>query len=708
MNWIRTIALGAMGGGLLLMALVVLMASGGSAAYAGVFHGTPDPNATPDITADDHSHDHDLTYYADIEPIFVANCAGCHMPDGIGYASWALDDVAATTDQRTAEYLAFVTGIEYMPPWPPSDESVEFLHERTLTDDEIAMIAAWAESGAPRGDIDDRPALTVETNVPTVREDVVLTMDEPYTPDASLDDDYRCFLLDTSSFEGDQYLTGFSVEPGADTIVHHVIVYQLDGSTREAAVEMDAATPGPGWQCYGGPGLPMRGGGASIQDAFDPSAIMSALEQQGIDAMSLLSEMQAAGVIGSGNVAGVFEYMSDYGVDLSQLMADMDIDYNRLQAETLGLSGLLAGWVPGAVPTLALPNTGRFVPQDTVLVMQVHYNLSAGIEPDQTSLVMQLEPYSEDIVPVSGSTFVAPVEIPCPEGVEGEACSRDEALSRVNMPASDALLLLCGQDLETYADNTADNAYGYCDYTLPYDGWMVEVGSHMHELGQQTRVTINPETPDALTVIDIPDWDFHWQGVYTIAQPIPLEAGDVLRLECWWDNSDGDRYVVWGEGTADEMCFNNMSFIWNPIGALSIEDFTSPAPTMDHMTDDHSHADGSVHDHDTPYELSETVPAPTVDLVVVPDAMSGYNIQIATTNFAFAPQAVNLDPIDGEGHAHIYVDGEKVARVYGEWYHLDGLPSGEHTITVTLNANNHQPLAVNGAMLSDSVTISVP
>jgi len=64
-----------------------------------------------------------------------------------------------------------------------------------------------------------------------------------------------------------------------------------------------------------------------------------------------------------------------------------------------------------------------------------------------------------------------------------------------------------------------------------------------------------------------------------------------------------------------------------------------------------------------------------------------------------------MEPMAGEGHAHLYVDGVKVARIYGEWYHLETLPDDAQMISVGLYANNHQPLAVDGVEITDTVMI---
>lgn len=116
-------------------------------------------------------------------------------------------------------------------------------------------------------------------------------------------------------------------------------------------------------------------------------------------------------------------------------------------------------------------------------------------------------------------------------------------------------------------------------------------------------------------------------------------------------------------------------------------------------------ADG--HSHDMAFEASN--PVPTVQLEVVEDAKSGFNVHVETTDFIFAPEKVNdTETESGEGHAHIYVDGVKVARLYGPWYHLDvDLDSGEHEVRVALNANDHRPYASADAPIGAKATIVV-
>lgn len=123
---------------------------------------------------------------------------------------------------------------------------------------------------------------------------------------------------------------------------------------------------------------------------------------------------------------------------------------------------------------------------------------------------------------------------------------------------------------------------------------------------------------------------------------------------------------------------------------------------------DHKMAAGSSHGHHEMVEVPAGAAAPTVDFTVHEDPKSGYNIEITTTNFRFAPQNASTAHVFGEGHAHIYVDGKKINRVYGNWYYLADIGGeGEHEIRVELSANNHSTYAQNGEMIDVTKTVTV-
>jgi len=108
-------------------------------------------------------------------------------------------------------------------------------------------------------------------------------------------------------------------------------------------------------------------------------------------------------------------------------------------------------------------------------------------------------------------------------------------------------------------------------------------------------------------------------------------------------------------------------------------------------------------------ETSTQLPIPSVTHLVFPDIMGGYNVQILTRNFEFTPASINLEPKNNTGHAHIYVNDVKVARVYSNWFHIpqETLNSGENFVRVTLNANNHSEWSNNGTVLDSTVRVEV-
>lgn len=111
-----------------------------------------------------------------------------------------------------------------------------------------------------------------------------------------------------------------------------------------------------------------------------------------------------------------------------------------------------------------------------------------------------------------------------------------------------------------------------------------------------------------------------------------------------------------------------------------------------------------VHDHSKLLDLP-TVDAPTVGLQVLADPASGWNLHVTTTNFKFSPRNASTEHVLGEGHAHIYIDGKKLGRLYGNWYHVPMLPEGVSEVRVGLFSNDHKRLSVSGQTVEDKVSV---
>ncbi len=123
---------------------------------------------------------------------------------------------------------------------------------------------------------------------------------------------------------------------------------------------------------------------------------------------------------------------------------------------------------------------------------------------------------------------------------------------------------------------------------------------------------------------------------------------------------------------------------------------------MDANTDHHRGAD-----HTLVRDIPDGVAVPTLALDVTKDPLEGWNVNLAVTDFRFAPEKVSTVPTPGEGHAHVYVDGQKVGRVYGSWFHVSGLALGEHHLTVELSDNDHAALAMSGDIIDASARLVV-
>jgi len=91
----------------------------------------------------------------------------------------------------------------------------------------------------------------------------------------------------------------------------------------------------------------------------------------------------------------------------------------------------------------------------------------------------------------------------------------------------------------------------------------------------------------------------------------------------------------------------------------------------------------------------ESVIPKIVALEVLEDKMSGYNISFETEHFLFTPENVNTKHQAGQGHAHIYINGKKYARIYANQFHIPKLGTAIQEIRVTLNANNHETLSLD-------------
>lgn len=347
-------------------------------------------------------------------------------------------------------------------------------------------------------------ALTVPLRGQGDAPELWVTMPEPYMPNVALKDDYRCFLIDLG-LESDVFVTRVEVVAQRRELVHHAILFMASPGEVAQAQGLDRGDSGPGWTCFGGAGT--SGGGGT-------------------------------------------------------------------------LAGALATWVPGVSQTVFPEGTGKRVRAGTQLVLQLHYNLfgATQVQADQSGVRLTLAPPDSSVRQLREILIFAPVEVRCPGPYPKDTthpCHRQHALAQLQNPnLANALHAACGTTPNQYIER--DIGFGdaqdtSCDVIVRQAGQALGASNHMHLRGKSIKVELNPGTLGARVLLWNPNWNFNFQQGVWFEQPIPLTPGDVLRVTCVYDNSgpipspDGQplapRYLVWGEGTTDEMCLGGVTWV---------------------------------------------------------------------------------------------------------------------------------------------------
>jgi len=122
--------------------------------------------------------------------------------------------------------------------------------------------------------------------------------------------------------------------------------------------------------------------------------------------------------------------------------------------------------------------------------------------------------------------------------------------------------------------------------------------------------------------------------------------------------------------------------------------------------------------------LPITVPTdalkPKLSLSIEKDAMSGYNLTLNHKNYQFVMPPLNATMMElmkpyvdektntVEGHAHLYVNGTKIQRVYGKYLHLPEslFTQGTNSISITLNNNGHMTWNVDEKQIVSTIYVN--
>ncbi len=228
--------------------------------------------------------------------------------------------------------------------------------------------------------------------------------------------------------------------------------------------------------------------------------------------------------------AEIVHHMIAYSApaDSADELADLEGEDDRPGYECFGGPRVsdamwLSAWAPGEVPTRFEDGHGIRLEEDDKIVVQMHYNMVNDPEGvDRTELDLYFLDDDED-----------PTE-----------------LTMVPLPATDLHLEAGDPEAEAYVEGPE----------IPLPITVHGIFPHMHLLG--TEIRVNAKTNDGdVCLIDVPSWDFDWQGFYMYEEPIELAAPSTVEMTCVYDNSADNQApgrtpqdVYWGDGTYDEMC----------------------------------------------------------------------------------------------------------------------------------------------------------
>ena len=334
---------------------------------------------------------------------------------------------------------------------------------------------------------------------PIVAQDLVLTTPSYIpTPPKGGSDEYRCFLLNPK-FAKETYLKSVTITPDNMKVSHHGILYRVSSMNVAPTEILDAESAELGWPCFGDTGIP----GAT---AFTPASP----------------------------------------------------------------SSWISFWAPGGNFKSYPTGTGMKFNVGDQFILQSHFMVMPGYADNEkkASMKITIEYAASTVAELKTMLVAAPIEVPCAPSESGPLCNRDAALAdlakRTSAKAAlqeTALLFLCGKSPTKPIPSTVSDCSQRVNSSMKIYG----VTPHMHQLGKSVTIThTNISTGEVTTLSTRPQWNFDDQRTDWLSAPIAAQVGDRISVTCTYDvglrsllpiyKNLSPNYVVWGEGTRDEMC----------------------------------------------------------------------------------------------------------------------------------------------------------
>jgi hypothetical protein len=162
-----------------------------------------------------------VTYNRDVLLIMQNSCQGCHRPGEAAPMSF----LTYKETRPWAKSIREAVLIRKMPPWFADPHVGKFKNDASLTPVQIDTIVKWVDSGAPEGDLKDKPTPREFVDGWNIgKPDAIIEMPAEYEVPASGTIEYTYFLAPTG-FTEDRWIQLAEARPGNRAVVHHMIAF---------------------------------------------------------------------------------------------------------------------------------------------------------------------------------------------------------------------------------------------------------------------------------------------------------------------------------------------------------------------------------------------------------------------------------------------------------------------------------------------------
>lgn len=315
-------------------------------------------------------------------------------------------------------------------------------------------------------------------------------------------------------------------------------------------------------------------------------------------------------------------------------------------------SKLIAGWVPGSASSFLPTGMGIKLAPGARIVVQIHYpNGSAG-QSDSTAINLFFAPDT--------ATNIRNVTL--------------NPLLNYFITITDGPLKIPADSIKTFHEH----------FKMPAnlgDQTLLAVAPHMHLIGKKIKAFGVTPAGDTLKLVDIQNWDFHWQGGYNFTHPMRIPAGTDMYAEATYDNTvhnpdnpnSPPQLVKAGEKTTDEMMLVYFTYLPYVAGDENIViDTAALADTVCHTMIYEGINDVAANQQ---LQLFDPVPNPANDATTIAFNLSkagAASISIMDLSGRVVAAPLNTDNLTS-GYNSLELNTQKLAPgIYLVRLHVDG------------------------------------